>query len=160
MFRRLLSWSRYLVAVAVVSILALVIGMLAYGGLETISIIRATFGAATPVEQGEKHLLLSAIEVVDLFLLSTVLLVIALGLYELFIDDRLDLPPWLEIHDLNDLKEKLIQVIVVVLGVIFLGHAVTWNGGRELLWLGAAIAFVIAALTFFVSRKAKVGGEP
>ena len=77
------------------------------------------------------------------------------GLFELFIDDRLDLPNWLEIHDLNDLKEKLIGVIIVVLAVLFLGQVATWDGVRDLLGYGTATALVIAALTWFVSQKGK-----
>jgi hypothetical protein len=34
---------------------------------------------------------------------------------------------------------------------------VTWDGERNLLPYGAAIAFVIAALTWFVSQKTRKG---
>jgi len=60
------------------------------------------------------------------------------------------LPHWLEIHDLDDLKAKLLSVVVVVLAVLFLGEVVKWDGRRELLGLGVAIAAVIAGLTFFL----------
>ena len=86
------------------------------------------------------------------------LYVIAIGLFELFVDDRLDLPNWLEIHDLNDLKDKLIGVVVVVMGVLFLGQVVTWDGQRDLLGYGVGIAAVIAALTWFSSQKPKKTG--
>ena len=78
------------------------------------------------------------------------MLIIALGLYALFVDDTLPLPHWLEIHDLDDLKAKLLSVVVVVLAVLFLGEVVKWDGRRELLGLGVAIAAVIAGLTFFL----------
>ena len=102
-----------------------------------------------------KGLILAFIELTDLFLLATVLYVMAIGLFELFVDDRLDLPHWLEIHDLNDLKEKLIGVLVVVMGVVFLGQVVTWDGERDLLRYGAGNALVITALTWFLSNKPK-----
>jgi hypothetical protein len=35
--------------------------------------------------------------------------------------------------------------------VLFLGQVVAWNGERDLLGFGAAIALVIAALTWFLS---------
>ena len=97
---------------------------------------------------------------VSLILLATVLYVIAVGLFELFVDDRLDLPLWLEIHDLNDLKDKLIGVIVVVMGVLFLGQVVTWDGQRDLMGYGVGIALVIAALTWFTSQKPKKTAGP
>jgi hypothetical protein len=48
-------------------------------------------------------------------------------------------------------------VVLVVLAVLFLGHVVAWDGSRDLLGLGLAIAAVIAALTFFL--MAAKGGK-
>ena len=99
-----------------------------------------------------KVLALACIELVDLFLLATVFY-IALGLWELFIDDRAPVPHWLEIHTLDDLKTKLAGTVAAVLGVTFLGQVVTWDGERDLLGYGLATAAVIAALTWFISGK-------
>ncbi len=151
---RLLGASRYLIILAVLSTLAAGTALLVYGTVETFSILQGLV-TATGASKGAKGLILSVIELTDLFLLATVLYVIAIGLFELFIDDRLDLPNWLEIHDLNDLKEKLIGVIIVVLAVLFLGQVATWDGVRDLLGYGTATALVIAALTWFVSQKGK-----
>lgn len=82
---------------------------------------------------------------------------IALGLYELFIDNTLKLPEWLQIRTFDDLKNKLVGVVLVVLAVLFLGHVVAWDGSRDLLGFGLAIAAVIAALTFFL--MAAKGGK-
>ena len=151
---RLLGASRYLIILAVLSTLAAGTALLVYGTVETFSILQGLV-TATGAPKGAKGLILAVIELTDLFLLATVLYVIAIGLFELFIDDRLDLPNWLEIHDLNDLKEKLIGVIIVVLAVLFLGQVATWDGVRDLLGYGTATALVIAALTWFVSQKGK-----
>ena len=80
---------------------------------------------------------------------------IALGLYELFIDHQVPVPNWLEIRTLDDLKDKLIGVIIVVIGVGFLGQFTTWNGETNLLISGGGAALVIAALTFFLGQKSK-----
>ena len=56
---------------------------------------------------------------------------------------------------IDDLKNKLIGVIVVVMAVVFLGHVVKWHGEQELIWLGGAIALVTASLTWFVGSKKK-----
>jgi len=92
---------------------------------------------------------------VDGFLLATVFYIIALGLYELFIDDGLRVRDWLVIRSLDDLKYKLTGVLVVVLGVLFLGHVVAWDGEQNLLGLGVSVAAVIAALTYYLSQKTK-----
>jgi uncharacterized membrane protein YqhA len=154
MMRRIVAGSRYLIVVAVAGIFIAAIALLVYGALQTSALIVELF--SSPVSsKGAKALLLAAIELVDLFLLATVMYVIAAGLYELFIDDTLPLPSWLEIHNLDDLKSKLIGVVVVVLGVLFLGQVIAWDGQRDLLAYGAAIALVVAALTYFLSQQPK-----
>jgi uncharacterized membrane protein YqhA len=154
---RVLGTSRYLIIIAVISILLAATALLIYGAMETAGILRSFFDPVITGPKGAKALILAFIELTDLFLLATVLYVIAIGLFELFVDDRLDLPEWLEIHDLNDLKEKLIGVLVVVMAVLFLGQLVTWDGERNLLSLGGGIALVIAALTYFTSQKPRKG---
>lgn len=54
------------------------------------------------------------IEVIDVFLLATGFYIIAMGLYELFIDDKLNIPGGPVIHDFDDLKGSLISIVIVV----------------------------------------------
>ncbi len=91
----------------------------------------------------------------DYALLATVLYVLALGLYSLFVDDRVPMPSWLRIHDLGQLKELLAGVVVVAIAVIFLGQALTWDGTTDLLAPGLASAAVIAALALFLWQAAR-----
>lgn len=157
MLKKILGRSRFLVLIAVTGSFLAATSLLLYGGFEVIALIweAVTYGAVS--SKGAKALALSMIEVVDLFLLGTVFYIVALGLYELFIDDTLELPSWLEIHSLDDLKNKLVGVVIVVLAVLFLGQIVAWDGRRDLLGFGAAIAMVIAALTWFLGQKVKKG---
>lgn len=157
--QRILSASRYLILIAVLGSFAAATTLLLYGGLEVIELIMDTIQAADVNSKGAKTLALAFIEVVDLFLLGTVFYIIALGLYELFIDDLPSIPKWLVIRNLDDLKDKLIGVIIVVMGVLFLGQVVTWDGERNLLNLGGAIALVVAALTYFLSQKKRGKSE-
>ena len=93
-----------------------------------------------------KNISVILIQTIDIFLLATVLYIIALGLYELFIDDALDLPDWLEVVTLDDLKAKLLGVIAVILPVTFLGKLVEWKQGQDILWMGLAVGVVLAAI--------------
>ena len=158
MLRPILSSSRYVVIAAVLGALAASLSLFVYGLAETAVVITQTIAKAEVSSKGAKALALEFIEIVDLFLLGTVMLMIALGLYELFIDAELQLPDWLQIRTFDDLKHKLIGVVIVVLAVLFLGHVVAWDGQRDLLRLGGAIALVIAALSYFLST-AKGGGK-
>lgn len=151
MLRPILNASRYLVVIAVVGSLLAALALFVYGMAETVAVIGQTAAKMEVSAKGAKALALAFIEIVDLFLLGTVLLMIALGLYELFIDDRLDLPEWLTFRNFDDLKNKLVGVVIVVLAVIFLGQVVSWDGTRELLGFGTAVALVIGALTWFLA---------
>ncbi|WP_449395740.1 YqhA family protein [Devosia riboflavina] len=103
-------------------------------------------------EASRDEILIHAIEIVDLFLLATVVQVVSLGLYQLYFHQDLQLPRWLKIETLDDLKSKLVGVTITVLAVYFLGRALTWESGADIAYLGAAVAVVIAALTWFLSK--------
>ena len=148
-----LGVSRYLIILAVIGSLLAATTLLIYGLLEAVLLVQATVTEGEISRKGAKALALEFIEIVDLFLLGTVFYIVALGLYELFIDQNVKLPAWLTIRTLDDLKNKLVAVVIVVLGVLFLGQVVSWDGERDLLGLGVSIALVIAALTWFLSAK-------
>lgn len=149
MLRKILERSRYLVVIAVIGSLAATVALLGLGIFEIGQLIYKIVSGTID----SKSVVLKFIETVDGFLLATVFLIIAIGLYELFIDSTLDLPEWLDIKSLDDLKAKLIGVVVIVLGVIFLGNTARWTGGQEIAYLGVGIAAVILALTFFLKQK-------
>jgi len=119
-----------------------------YGGLTVITIMIETFSHGGFSESGSKKLAVSCIQLIDLFLLGAVLYIVALGLYDLFIDDKLPMPSWLIIGDLDDLKGKLIGVVIVLLAVTFLSNVVTWNGDTNIVALGAAIGVVLLGLGY------------
>jgi len=137
MLHRILARSRYLMLIAVFGSFVASVTLLIYVALEIVITIGHTATASVSSENS-KQLILSCIEVVDLFLLATVFYITALGLYELFIDDRIKVSIWLEIHTIDDLTTKLTSALVVVLSVLFLAEVVRWNRGINILPLGAA----------------------
>ncbi len=145
MLKKLLSNSRYLVIVPVMGLLAASIALMGTGAYKIVSIVSAILQGNADT----KASMLGFLETADLFLLAVALYLIALGLYDLFIDSDIQMPEWLTIRDLTDLKKKLVEVVVMILAVVFLGKVVNWDGGMEVFYLGAGIALVIAALTFF-----------
>lgn len=153
--RRLLSSTRYLIIIAVAGTFLSALTLIIYGGISVVQQIAYTILDGAVSAKGAKSLALGFIENADLFLVATALYIMSLGLYELFIDDTIKLPEWLIIHNLDDLKSKLIGVIVVVMAVIFLGHVVKWHGETEILYLGGAIGIVVAGLTYFTGQKKK-----
>ncbi|HQR12153.1 MAG TPA: YqhA family protein [Casimicrobiaceae bacterium] len=155
MLRRALASSRYIVVIPVIGTL---LGSLVLLFYEAMVMILAVVNF---VEEGSitaksaksaKVLAVGLIEAVDVFLIAIVMYIMSLGLYSLFVDDTLPLPRWLAIRDLEDLKNHLIGVVIAVLGVLFLREAVAWDGNRDLLGFGVALALVIAALAYYLTK--------
>ncbi len=154
MIHKLISSSRYVILIAVLSAFIATIVLLVLAGIESVQLAIHAFSISLDAK-AIKLLAVSFIEVIDILLLGTVFYITALGLYELFIDEKLPTPNWLHINHLDDLKSKLIGVVVVILVVTFLGQVVNWDGQRNLLFLGAAIALVIISITFFLGWRRK-----
>ncbi len=105
-----------------------------------------------------KESTVSVLASVDTLLLATVLMVIGYGLYELFVDDTVNLPPWLQITSLEDLKGKLIGVVVAVIAVVFLGQLVEGRDAEATMMVGigaGALVLALAAFTFATRGSTK-----
>ena len=100
---------------------------------------------------------------VDLYLIGVVMLLFSFGLYELFISD-IDIAKEdeerenkiLSIHSLDQLKDKISKVIVMVLVVGFfqkVGHT-EYNGAMEMLYFALSITAVSVGL-FFLGKVGK-----
>jgi uncharacterized membrane protein YqhA len=135
------------VLVAVISTFVMSVIVQAAGAVRVFAIV---VDSVASVAEGEseiyKALIVDAVGLIDLFLIGTVLFIIATGLYQLFIDPDLPMPAWLDIRTLDDLKSRLTGVIVVGLMVAFLGVAIEWKGGTDIAAIGIAIAGVIVGV--------------
>jgi uncharacterized membrane protein YqhA len=78
MLRNMLAGSRYLIIIAVIGTFLTSITTLIYGGLIVLSVIFETFTRGAFTVDGAKHLAVECIEIIDLFLLGTVLYIVAL----------------------------------------------------------------------------------
>jgi uncharacterized membrane protein YqhA len=149
MVRRILASSRFFIALAVVGSFVASATALVYGGITTVVVTVDAFRQRDFTETGAKHLAVQLVTMIDLFLLGTVLYIVAIGLYELFIDPGIPMPRWLRIATIDDLKERLLSVVTVLLAVTFLGSAVSWQG-TDILALGLAVSAVLAAVALLL----------
>jgi uncharacterized membrane protein YqhA len=155
--KSLLNASRYMVLAAVLGALLGAAALFLYGLVDVVVVIARTLASGEVSTVGAKQLMLYFIEVFDLFLLGTVMLIMGLSLYELFMDSDLKLPARLEIRTFEDLKTNLVTVVIAVMAVTFLGQIVSWDGQTDVLGLGVAVALVIAALNVYlwIVKRAK-----
>lgn len=144
---RILGWTRYLMLVGVVASVVLAALLFIVMAGRTVAAVEEAAAALTS-EKAVKLLTVACIELADLTLIAAALYIIGVGLFELFIAP-VPMPSWLTITSLDDLKSALINIVVVALGVTFLGQIVTWDGHTNLLTFGVAIGAVIVALAAF-----------
>jgi uncharacterized membrane protein YqhA len=151
--RRFVELSRFVVILPVIGSLLGAFVLMLIGTWEVVNSIWGIFNSSSPL----KDTVIGILTAVDTLLLATVLLVIGYGLYELFVDSEVQLPPWLEIRDLDDLKNKLIGVVVAIISVVFLGQLVDNNSSNEVFLAGAgsgALVLGLAAFTY-ATKKTK-----
>ena len=154
--RNILAGSRYLIIISVLGTLVGSIIVLGYGAVTVVGVLIQIFFVRDIFTTDEiKIVAVASVEVIDLFLLSTILYITSLGLYRLFIDPKLPLPNWLEIGDLNDLKERILGVILVLLAISFLGYVVEWHFGDDsIVALGVAVGLVLFAIAYSLTAGA------
>ena len=140
---------RYIFVLAIASTFIASVVLLIAGTIDTFTIIYELITGHLALDKVKYEFL----EVIDEFLVATILYVIASGFYQLFLNAKMPFDPWLRVKTVGDLENKLIGVFITVLGVTGLGAVVTWDGQSDLLPLGITIALLIAALAFFVTRS-------
>jgi uncharacterized membrane protein YqhA len=102
-----------------------------------------------------EELRVDLIESVDTVLVATVLYMIAIGLYQLFINRQLELPTWLQTEGLEDLEKRLGGMVITVLSVIFVTVALESRGEKDILNFGLAIAAIIFAVSIYLYVEGK-----
>jgi uncharacterized membrane protein YqhA len=151
-FEQGLSLSRMVV---IVPVIVLMLSSMASFGYGTEVFIRSVAGIVDDPHVTSQNLGFLLL-LTDLFLVGATLMIAAFGLYELFIS-RIDagagsmrLPGWLKMSDLNDLKARVVSMIILVAAVTFADVVVEFKSGLDTFYLGAGVAVVIAALTAFL----------
>jgi uncharacterized membrane protein YqhA len=155
-------WSSRLIVILAVIFGALSSIVLFIAG--SLEVIRTFASAISPAQLEVSHssLLVGIIGAVDLFLIATVLLIFSFGIYELFIS-KIDIarsseayPTLLEISTLDDLKNKIIKVIIMVLIVSFFQRVLELRitSSTDMLMMALSIAAICIGVYFLHRLKA------
>lgn len=161
-FERMLAGSRLLVLIPVVFLLVDAIGSFVYGS--DILLRSLSHDVGEPARVGGR--LGIFLVVMDTYLVGATLMVAAFGFYELFVLKReLDehkywLPHWLRMRDLEDLKARVVSMLILVAAITFVDIAVESHDERGVLFLGLGIAVVIVALTAFLRFGRRPDADP
>jgi len=149
--KKILGLTRYVVFIPAI---ASIFGAILLMGQGSWAILQVVFDALSN-EYGLKETIVEVLTAVDAILLGTVLLVIGYGLYELFIDTEIEVPFWLRVEDLDDLKSKLIGVVVAILAVVFVGVFVDSNRSDDVISYGVGAGALVVGLAIFAFATKK-----
>ena len=160
-FERLLWNSRFVVVVAVIGSVASGFALFYLATIDVIYLVAHLAPYAGDMTEAARAELRSntvthVVEVVDGYLLALVMLIFGMGMYELFVSDVDEArqsktsSKILVIESLDDLKNRLAKVILMIMIVRLFEHAAKMNVATtlDMLYFGGAIALVGIALYF------------
>jgi uncharacterized membrane protein YqhA len=168
-FEGILWNSRYLMVIPVLVGLIISLGVLIVTTIDSVGVVIDVIGyfapAADAAAQNAARLAIisEVVGIIDGYLLAAILIIFALGLYELFVN-KIDIAEGSEfasrlllIRNLDDLKDRLAKVILVILIVKFFQAALTlkYESVLDLLYLALGILFIGAALYLSIAKPAK-----
>jgi uncharacterized membrane protein YqhA len=154
--------SRFMVFFAVVAAIISALIMIIMGCLEVIYVVREIIGSIINPDSYEgfsKTAVSHLVSAIDDYLIGTVFLIFGIGLYELFIS-KIDIAEKDEtssrvliIHDLDQLKEKIAKVVIMVLIVTFFKYAVNINYSEMINLLYLSIGILLIAVSIYLTHK-------
>ncbi|MCS7199328.1 MAG: YqhA family protein [Caldimicrobium sp.] len=149
-FKYLAEISRKVVYIPIITLFIGALFLSLYGSYQMIEIFLLFFKS---VHYRESIILSTKlITIMDNFLLAVILYIFALGLYELFIGP-LNVPPWLKIEGIDQLKAKLASVIILLLAITFTKRVVQWDRALDTLFFGISIGLVMGVLILYYKIK-------
>jgi uncharacterized membrane protein YqhA len=153
-----LGRTRFVVLIAVAAVMLIALSLFLLG---TVDALRSIWNAWEKLFTGKLHatdLTVEFLEVVTVMMKAVVFYLIGVGLFSLFISP-LNVTVALGVLTLNDLEEKIINVIVVILSVTFLQHFILWVDPLQTFYNGASLALVVVALMLFQHFRLRIKEE-
>jgi uncharacterized membrane protein YqhA len=158
--------SRYMVFLAVVSATISALIMILLGTLEVAKVVYEMFQSfyiPGSMEGFSKSSVSHLVSAIDDYLIGTVFLIFGIGLYELFIS-KIDIAEndetsskVLIIHDLDQLKEKIAKVVIMVLIVTFFKYAINFKYDEMIHLLYLSIGILLIAISIYLTHKTHNG---
>jgi uncharacterized membrane protein YqhA len=159
---RILWQSRFMVFFAVVSAIISALIMIILGCVEVTKVVAEMIHISSSPEGFEgfsKSSVSHLVSAIDDYLIGTVFLIFGIGLYELFIS-KIDVAEndetssrVLIIHDLDQLKEKIAKVVIMVLIVTFFKHAINFKYDEMINLLYLSIGILLIAVSIYLTHS-------
>ena len=138
---KILEYAKYFILIPVIAFLGASLATFVWGTLKMFAVIVSIFSGTAE----NSVVVLALLEMMDTFLIGTVLFIFSIGYYDLFIG-KINTPDWLVIDDLGKLKSKLSDVIVLFMAIKFLDKLLQSTNALDTLLYAVGIAVVSFAL--------------
>ena len=159
--------SRLLVLVAVVAALLMAVGAAYLATVDVVSLVGLLLEYADPGLGYEARselrddIVTVLAKVLDVYLISAILIVFSLGLYELFVG-KIDAAEGsetgsrlLHVRSVDDLKDKVVRLILLILAIEFFQRALQmrYDSSLDLMYLAGGILLLSAAFYLIGLRR-------
>jgi len=149
---KVLGPARYIAIVAVVGLLATSVATFGWSVARTVLFISDLFEGKWRSDDQ----VISLLKTIDTYLLALIQFIMVIGLYELFIGE-LDVPEWLRIDSLDDLKKSIVDILVIFVAVKGIEGLLKQKDPLDALTFVGGAASLILVLTLF--RYVKVASR-
>ncbi len=146
-----IAYTRYMVLLAVWSLLLVALAVWVLGAVATFVTLWAAVQLAFRGELVGHEPVLAALNLVVIMLEAVVFYLVGIGLYHLFIAP-LALAARLGIDTLDQLEGRIVGVIAVLIGVVFLEHLVEEHDPVNVLFYAAAVALTLPPLVWLKTQ--------
>lgn len=170
-FEQVLWHSRLLILSGVIAGICLTVGALYIAAVDVYYLLTKLGAYADPSLAPDSRAALRStlvtylIKAVDNYLIAAILLLFSLGLYELFIgkvnptESRQLMPRRLQVRSLDDLKDRIAKLILLVLAIEFFQHALELHYTHMLDLLYLAMGVLMVSGAFYLSNQKGAGKD-
>ncbi len=141
---RYVGGTRHLAVVAVIGLLVTTAATFGLAIAKTTKVVSRLLSGGW----ADESIVVAVLEAVDSYLLAVVQLIVALGLHGLFVGDA-ELPGWLRANSLQDLKNPIVDVLIVFVAIQAIERYLEAGTALDALMYVAAGAVLILSLTAF-----------
>jgi uncharacterized membrane protein YqhA len=149
--RKVLGPARYIAIIAVLGLLATSVSTFGWSVARTVLFVSDLFEGKWRTDEQ----VIALLKTIDIYLLALIQFIMVIGLYELFIGE-LDVPDWLKIDSIDDLKKSIIDILVIFVAVKGIEGLLKQKDPLDALTFVGAASSLILVLTLF--RFVKVAG--
>lgn len=148
------SKARYLGLIAVLGLGGTAVATFGLAIAKTIKL----FGALATGGWREDIAVVNVLKAMDTYLLAVVQLIVAIGLYELFVG-VLTVPEWLRVRSLDELKKPIIDVLILFVAIKGIEQLFEAPLPLDRLLSAASVAVIVLSLTAFRALTSKRGAS-